>query len=57
MRNSYFVEGVEKMFNNKGQFSEFILPEYSQVAPFIKMPEAPFEKVSNSSIRPPLAVT
>ena len=28
MKNSYYVEGVENMFNDKGQFSDFILPEY-----------------------------
>ena len=31
LRNSYLVEGVENMFNDKGQFSDFILPEYPKL--------------------------
>ena len=50
MRNSYFVEGVENMFNNKGQFSEFILPEYSQVAPLTQLTETIFYDKKNGNI-------
>ena len=50
MRNSYYVEGVENMFNNKGQFSEFILPEYSQTAPLTQLTETIFYDKKNGNI-------
>ena len=50
MRNSYFVEGIENMFNDKGQFSEFILPEYSQTAPLTQLTETIFYDKKNGNI-------
>ena len=50
MRNSYFVEGVENMFNDKGQFSEFILPEYSQTSPLTQLTETIFYDKKNGNI-------
>ena len=50
MKNSYFVEGVENMFNDKGQFSEFILPEYSQTSPLTQLTETIFFDKKNGNI-------
>ena len=50
MRNSYFVEGIENMFNDKGQFSTFILPEYSQTAPLTQLTETIFYDKKNGNI-------
>ena len=50
MRNSYFVEGIENMFNDKGQFSEFILPEYSNNAPLTQLTETIFYDKKNGNI-------
>jgi hypothetical protein len=50
MKNSYFVEGVENMFNDKGQFSDFILPEYSQTSPLTQLTETIFYDKKNGNI-------
>jgi len=50
LRNSYLVEGVENMFNDKGQFSDFILPEYSQTSPLTQLTETIFYDKKNGNI-------
>ena len=50
MKNSYFVEGVENMFNDKGQFSEFILPEYCPNSPLTQLTETIFFDKKNGNI-------
>jgi hypothetical protein len=50
MKNSYYVEGVENMFNDKGQFSDFILPEYSQTSPLTQLTETIFYDKTNGNI-------
>ena len=50
LRNSYLVEGVENMFNDKGQFSDFILPEYSQTSPLTQLTETIFYDKKNGNV-------
>ena len=47
----YFgIEGLENMFNDKGQFSEFILPEYSRSSPLTQLTETIFYDKQNGNI-------
>ena len=50
LKNSYYVEGVENMFNNEGQFSEFILAEYSNTSPLTQLTETIFYDKKNGNI-------
>jgi len=50
LKNSYYVEGVENMFNDNGQFSEFILAEYSNTSPLTQLTETIFYDKKNGNI-------
>jgi hypothetical protein len=50
LKNLYYVEGVENMFNDNGQFSEFILAEYSNTSPLTQLTETIFYDKKNGNI-------
>ena len=50
LKNLYYVEGVENMFNDNGQFSEFILAEYSTTSPLTQLTETIFYDKKNGNI-------